>query len=595
MATKQPVYCKKTSSKVIRKNHNGPINVSRCSKTDVSSDNSADCVYENNHCGLLTRRKNRVLSRSRNVSKKHQVSKLRVMSNCAENYLKTNQCVEPCKTVSSYRTKNGKTRRASCRQPNNKSLKGGQATDVAPPAEALDTPPQVILTAPSPVNIKTVLSEIDEELSRFPDGIASTIDSEYVLNGIKLIQSKTQSKVDPRNELKALDLNNDGRVGKDDLLLLAAFKAADADASGALSFRETQEALSAKLGRPANITSKEFRTADISSNDSLDFSEFQVLYVYKSNSVEKDGKSYIPTGAIKGALMELGVTYVSDEDIFNSDMNKNGEMDFAEFLLLAAFKWADMNTDPTIKSDSKLEFRETAMAFRLLGMQITQEEFRQADIDNSGALDFSEFSSFVAYKKVMKDSKIMDKTLLTQALDFLNLSSLANEVRDTKANERAEKAKDKAKSDEEEQKAKEEKERLEIKKKELAAESESLLNQKLAEETNARRNKVIQDHLKTLKVCDDNLKNDNGVEIPSKNQKCLTPEQVTSWKQELKECNGKDLVNPGTENDFPFTQVCIQNGGRSSISLNQFINIVKSIRNNKIYQRSKNIRRKMYF
>lgn len=595
MATKQPVYCKKTSSKVIRKNHNGAINVSRCSKTDVSSENSADCVYENNHCGLVTRRKNRVVSRSRNTAKKHHVSKVHVISDCTDKYLKTNRCVEPCKSVSSYKTKNGKMRRASCRQPQNKLLRGGEGTEAAPQAEALDTPAQVQLTVPGPINIKTVLSEIDDELSRFPDGIASTIDSEYVLNGIKLIQSKTQSKVDPRNELKALDLNNDGRVVKDDLLLLASFKAADADSSGALSFRETQEALSAKLGRPANITSKEFRTADISSNDSLDFSEYQVLYVFKSNCAEKDGKSYIPTGAIKGALMELGITSVSDEDIFNSDMNKNGEMDFAEFLLLAAFKWADMNSDTTIKSDSRLDFKETAMALRLLGMQITQEEFKQADIDNSGALDFSEFSSFVAYKKVMKDSKTMDKTLLTQALDFLNLSSLANEVRETKADERAEKAKDKAKSDEEEQKAKEEKERLEIKKKELAAENESLINQKLVEGTNERKNKIIQDHLKTLKVCDDNLKNDNGVEIPSKNQKCLTPEQVTGWKQELKDCNGKDLVNPGTENDLPFTQVCIQKGGRSSISLNQFINIVKSIRNNKIYQRSKNIRRKMYF
>ena len=115
MATKRQVYCKKTSSKVLRKNHNGPINVSRCSKTDVSSENSDDCVYDNNHCGLVTRKKNRVVSRSRATSKKHHVSKVHVPSNCTNNYLSTNRCDEPCKSVASYKTKNGKIRRASCR------------------------------------------------------------------------------------------------------------------------------------------------------------------------------------------------------------------------------------------------------------------------------------------------------------------------------------------------------------------------------------------------------------------------------------------------------------------------------------------------
>lgn len=598
MATKQPVYCKKTSSKVIRKNHNGPINVSRCSKTDVSSENSVDCVYENNHCGLVTRKKNRVMSRSRNTARKHHVSKVHMNSNCTDNYLKTNRCDEPCKSVSSYRTKNGKMRRASCRQ-QKKMLKGGeQPAEVAAPTEAPDAPvAQVQLSVPSPININNVLSELNNELSvNVPEGLAATIDSEYVINAIKLIQSKTQSKVDPRNELKALDMNNDGRVGKDDLLLLASFKAADTDSSGSLSMAEAEIGLSAKLGKPAYLTNKEFKTADISSNDSLDFSEYQVLYVFKSNSIEENGSTYIPTGAVKGALAELGISSVSNEDIFNSDMNKNGKMDFAEFLLLVAFKWADMNSDSTIKSDSKLDYKETAMAFRLLGMQITQDEFRQADTDNSGALDFSEFTSFVAFKKVMKDSKIMDKTLLTQALDFLNLSSLANEVRDSKAEQRAEKAKDKAKQDEEDQKSKEEKERLELKKKEKAAELSGELSKTLEDDKNARIAKALQDHLKTLKVCDGTLlRNDDNVQIPSLEQKCLSPEQVKSWKEELKECNGKDLVNPGTENDLPFTQVCVQKGGQSNINLKQFINIVKSIRNNKLHHRVKNVRRKMYF
>lgn len=611
MATKQPVYCKKTSSKVTRKNHNGPINVSRCSKTDVSSENSNDCTYDNNHCGLISRKNSRLVSRARATSRKHHVSKVPVPSKCTNNYLSTNECNEPCKLVSSYKTKNGKTRRASCRDSKNKMLKGGaeqvslpvdpNATPADPVAASASAPTTAASTGPvSVASIKATLKEIKQELGANVPDIADTIDSDFVKNAINLIQSKTQSKVDPKNELRNLDINLDGRVVLNDLLLLASFKLADADFSGSLSLSEAEMGLSAILGKSANLTDKEFKTADISGNNSLDFSEYQNLYVFKSNGSEipeDNNQISLSKPQLKTALAELGITSTTDDDINNADMNKNDKIDFAEFLLLTTFKLADMNTDVSQKADSKLDYRETAMAFRLLGMEITQDDFNQADTDNSGALDFSEFSSFVAYKKVMKDNKLMDKSLLTKALDFLNLSSLANEKRETKASERAAKAKNKAEQDEEDRIAKEKKEQEDIKRAELKEKGLLQLEEKDKESRYEALAQGLKNHLKTLKLCDGNLlKNPDNLVLPSEKQKCLEKAQVDDYVLGLNKCDGSKLVNPGTENEFPYTQVCMQ-GGRSMVSLNQFMKIVKSIRNNRIEQsrRLRTNRRKMYF
>ena len=585
MATKQQVYCKKTSSRVLRKNHNGPINVSRCSKTDVSSENSDDCVYDNNHCGLVTRKKNRVVSRSRATSKKHHVSKVHVPSNCTNNYLSTNRCDEPCKSVASYKTKNGKIRRASCRSLKSKMLRGG-----SPPPAGVD-PASVAAPAPvnnpsAPIDIRATLDKLRKELGAgVPDSLAAGIDSEFVKNALLKIQSETLTKVDPINELKNLDINNDGRVSLNDLLLLASFKLADTDFSGSLSLAEAEKGLTAMMnGRPANLTDKEFQTADISGDNSLDFKEYQLLYVFKSLGEIKDNEVVLSKDRLAEALKELGITSATESDIEMADMNKNNKIDFAEFLLVVAFKWADMNIDKTQIADSKLDNREAAMAFRLLGMEITPDEFNQADTDKSGALDFNEFTTFVAYKKVMKDKKIMDKPLLNKALEFLNLSSLANEQRDSKESLRAEAAKKGADQAEEERKAKEEKERSDAKRAAFKADSELLLDEKIKEAKWEAMGVSLKNHLAKLKVCDGVLlSNPDGIDIPSEKQKCLTKEQIKQRLEDLPKCDAaKNIVNPGTEIDLPFTQVC-QQGGRIMISLNQFMNIVKSIRNNRLH------------
>ena len=583
MATKQQVYCKKTSSKVLRKNHNGPINVSRCSKTDVSSENSDDCVYDNNHCGLVTRKNNRVVSRSHATSKKHHVSKVHVPSNCTNNYLSTNRCDEPCKSVASYKTKNGKIRRASCRTLKSKMLRGGEPDPVD--ASATAPAPVPVNNQPAPIDINATLNKLRNELGAgVPDSLADSIDSDFVKNALLKIQSETLSKVDPINELKNLDINNDGRVSLNDLLLLASFKLADTDLSGSLSLAEAEKGLTAMMnGRPANLTDKEFQTADISGDNSLDFTEYQLLYVFKSNGELKDNEVVLSKSRLATALTELGITSATSNDIENADMNKNDKIDFAEFMLVVAFKWADMNIDTTQIADSKLDNREAAMAFRLLGMQITPEEFNQADTDKSGALDFNEFTTFVAYKKVMKDNKIMDKTLLNKALEFLNLSSLANEQRDSKESLRADAAKKGADQAELDLKAKEEKERLDAKRAAFKAENEVLLEEKLKEAKYEAMGVSLKNHLAKLKVCDGVLlSNADGIDIPSEKQKCLTKEQIKQRLEDLPKCDGAKLVNPGTEVDLPFTQVC-QQGGRSMISLNQFMHIVKSIRNNRLH------------
>jgi hypothetical protein len=494
-------------------------------------------------------------------------------------------------------------RRASCRNTKSKVLKGGGQGD---PAALQADPAAAAAPAAAPVaaanssSISDSIKQLRSELgARVPDNLTDHIDSDFVKNAINIIQSKTQSKVDPKNELPRLDMNLDGRVGLNDLLLLASFKLADTDFSGSLSLSEAEKGLTGMMGKPANLTDKEFQTADISGDNSLDFTEYQLLYVFKSNgsTTPEDNQISLSKPQLKVALSELGITSVTNDDINNADMNKNDKIDFAEFLLLIAFKWADMNTDKTQIADSKLDFREASMAFRLLGMTITQQEFNQADTDGSNALDFSEFSSFVAFKKVMKDNKIMDKTLLTKALDFLNLSSLANEQRETKASERAEAAKKGAEQAELDRKEKEQKEQREMKKAALKAENEALLQDKLTEAKYEAMNAALKTHLAGLKVCDGVLLiNPDGIDIPSEKQKCLTKEQIANRLLDLPKCDGVKLVNPGTEAEFPMTQVC-QQGGRSIISLNQFMKIVKSIRNNRLQQggHMRVNRRRMYF
>lgn len=607
MATKQQVYCKKTSSKVLRKNHNGPINVSRCSKTDVSSENSDDCVYDNNHCGLVTRKNNRVVSRSHATSKKHHVSKVHVPSNCTNNYLSTNRCDEPCKSVASYKTKNGKIRRASCRSLKSKMLRGGSPPPVDPaaaPPGQVDPPssaaPAQVTDASAPTDIKQTLKNLRATLgSNVPPGAADVIGSEFVQKSLIEIQSITKSKVDPKNELKQLDLNNDGRVELNDIILLASFKLADADASGSLSLAEAEKGLTAMMnGIPANLTDKEFQTADISGNNSLDFTEYQLLYVFKSNGKVIDNEFVLSKAQLAQALKELGITSATNSDIENADMNKNDKIDFPEFLLLVTFKWADMNIDKTQIADSKLDFREASMAFRLLGMEITRQEFDQANTDKTDdALDFNEFTTFVAYKKVMKDNTIMDKKLLDQALDFLSLSTLANEKRESKASLRAEAAKKGADQAELDQKAKEEKERLDAKRATIKAENEREIALAKEKGLDANMEEALTKHLATLKVCDELLlKNPETVRIPSDSQVCLTKAQIAERITKLPKCDGAKIVNLGTEVDFPMTQVC-QQGGRSTISLNQFMNIVKSIRRNRLQQAGhiRQNRRQMYF
>ena len=579
MATKQPVYCKKTSSTVLRRNHNGPINVNRCSKTDNREENSNDCVYDNKHCGLITRTNNRKVSRSRNTAYKHNVSKLHVASNCTTNYNQTQRCDAPCKLVSAYKPKNGKLRRASCRNTVRKAQKGGA------------------LTAD---DIKNKLQDIKTAIGAYPGG--SPINSEITQNAIKQIQNITNFKVDPRNELRNIDLNNNGLVELNDLLVLASFKLSDEDNSGGLSLDEAKVGLTAVMGKSSNLTKKEFNTADLSGDGSLSFPEYQLLYVFKSNSQTDDKQNtFLSKAGLKKAFEELGITHVTDKDINDADINNNDKIDFSEFLLLTVFKWADMDVDNT-KQDNTLNMNEMIMAFRLLGLELKPEEFAKADSDGNGSLDFSEFSAFAAYKMVTKNNKPMDRAKLDEALDYLGLGDLAGDVRPRNTEKRALLAKTQAEKQEEEEKAKKEKEENDLKKQQILEDNKSLISSKLEESKNERLSNAIKAHLEKLELCDGNTKkNDDDFEwtAPSEKQKCIDQRQIDSRLADLKECDANTL-NPSDYTTYPYKQVCrevVVQGGSSIINLNQFVKLVKSIRNRKLQTggyRQRNIRR-MYF
>jgi len=354
----------------------------------------------------------------------------------------------------------------------------------------------------------------------------------------------------------------------------------------------------------SNISKKEFNAADISGDGSLSFPEYQLLYVFKfhSKSDEKQN-TFLTKAGLKKAFEDLGINNVTDKDINDADINNNDKIDFSEFLLLTVFKWADMDVDST-KQDNTLNMNEMVMAFRLLGMELKQEDFDKADSDGNRSLDFSEFSAFAAYKLFTKNNKPMDRAKLEEALDYLGLADLAGESRPRNTEKRALLAKSQAEKQEEEEKAKKEKEEDAANKQRILDENKSLISTKLEESKNERLSNAVKDHLKKLELCGANnngLKNDDDFDIyaPSEKQKCIDQRQIDN--RELPDCNGSTLVNPSDPNEYakyPYKQVCKDpQGGGSIINLNQFVKLVKSIRNRKLQTggyRQRNMR-KMYF
>jgi hypothetical protein len=553
MATKQPVYCKKTSSTVSRRNHKGVINVRRCSRTENKDENSTDCVYDNRHCGLVSRIQNRKMSKSNNTARKHKLSKMHVPSNCSTLYAQTQNCDKPCKLVSAYKSKNGKLRKASCRQTNRKIQEGGFTKE----------------------EIKQKYDLIHEKLKPVFFG-PDLLSSQSVQNAIKLIQTESGIKVDPRNEMRVLDLNNDGKVSLDDLLLLASFKLSDQDNSGALSYDEVNIGLETIMG-PAfkRVTRKEFDSADLSGNGTLDFSEYQILYVFKTN-VDEEG-IFVSRAGLKRALDELGVNNVSDQDIIDADISSDNKIQFSEFLLLCAFKWADMDVDKA-NQNNRLDDKETAMALRLLGMELKPGEFDEADSEKKG-LDFSTFTSLAAYKLVSKDNKPLDRQKLENAIDYLGIGELAQTKRALNTEKRAEEEKQKLKSSEEEAKAKLEEEKNKARLAELAEQGKTMFadaGQKAIEE---KKKNALEVHLKGLKLCSNGQKNPDGTKDTDK-QVCLEQDQIDSRLIKITEkCDGSTKVNPPDMNDYPLKQVC-QQGGRGIMTLRQFVKLIQSLRNN---------------
>ena len=126
--------------------------------------------------------------------------------------------------------------------------------------------------------------------------------------------------------------------------------------------------------------------------------------------LDKDGK--ITEKELASVMKKLG-SFTSDADVLEMirevDLDKNGTIDFAEFVvmmtknqrkldhdkeLMGAFKVFDKN------GDGKINAAEVFAAMRELGDAVTQEEAQQmvkeADLDGDGQIDFSEFCKMMA-------------------------------------------------------------------------------------------------------------------------------------------------------------------------------------------------------
>jgi hypothetical protein len=281
-------------------------------------------------------------------------------------------------------------------------------------------------------------------------------------------------------------------------------------------------------------------------------------------------------------MNELGIT-VTDQDIVDADISGNGKIEFSEFLLLCAFKWADKDIDAK-NQNNELDDKETAMALRLLGMELKREEFDQALEPGKTGLDFATFTSLAAFKKVTKDNKPLDRQKLENAIDYLGFAELANTKRALNTELRAEQAKLKQKSSEEEEKAKLEAEKdkaaLEAHKLKASSDLEEAAKKAVAD----KQKDAFEQHLKGLKLCASGQVNDANT-LNTDKQKCLELDQVNERLGKItKKCDAT-LTNPPDMNDFPLKQVC-QQGGRSIMSLRQFVKFIQSLRNKQ---------RKMYY
>ncbi|KLU81384.1 hypothetical protein MAPG_00474 [Magnaporthiopsis poae ATCC 64411] len=143
--------------------------------------------------------------------------------------------------------------------------------------------------------------------------------------------------------------------------------------------------------------------------------------------IDKDGTGSISAEEFADAMESLGLSATDAEaqDIINDiDINKDGQIDFHEFLRAMAHPETDRALNPNSqKPDMKKEQRELLQAFKVFDQDgsgsISPEELRQAlrqlgdfysdeeindmishaDLDGNGSIDYQEFVQLMSAKQ----------------------------------------------------------------------------------------------------------------------------------------------------------------------------------------------------